>query len=540
MRMYDQVIGNYRILEKIGEGGMGEVFRGLDTMLEREVAIKSLRPELSKREDIVTRFRSEAVALGRLNHPNIAMVYNFLLHGDQYYMVLEFVRGETLDKVISRRGPIPWQECVSILCQALDGLEHAHRLGVVHRDIKPSNLMITPSGSVKLMDFGIARILQRARLTRTGHMVGTLEYMSPEHIQGLETDARTDIYSLGVVGYEALTGHTPFQRNTDYEIIRAQIEERPTDIHLLRTDVPEAIEKSILKALEKSAENRHPTAVAFLASLEESMQAAGAPAAPTRALRTSPETRLVADPIYPPTSDFQPTAAYPAFTTSADYGEAASTGDELSGGLGIPEGLKNNLSGLFSNGKFRIVFASAVLIVAALVFIVPSIFRHFAAASGGQGRLAKVGLQNSRDLNQFLIKKNAQTELTDMEYSFRMGTASALLVKSETDTLHTAEEFVNTPDVDETYREQMEKKIPLLRHAIDHNMGVYVRQLQALHKANGISPENVKAAFDSVIHAEEKDKAKVAMTKLIWSHLQRYDKTNRDIWKSEIITQGDN
>ncbi len=179
--MLDQVIGNYKIIEKIGEGGMGEVFRGLDTMLEREVAIKSLRPELSKREDIVARFRSEAVAQGRLNHPNIAMVYNFLLQGDQYYMVLEFVRGETLDKMISRKGHLPWQECVPILCQALEGLEHAHRLGVVHRDIKPSNLMITPAGSVKLMDFGIARILQRAHLTRTGHMVGTRIHVPRAH-----------------------------------------------------------------------------------------------------------------------------------------------------------------------------------------------------------------------------------------------------------------------------------------------------------------------------------------------------------------------
>ncbi len=528
--MHDQVIGNYKILEKIGEGGMGEVFRGLDTMLEREVAIKSLRPELSKSEDIVTRFRSEAVAQGRLNHPNIAMVYNFLLHGDQYYMVLEFVRGETLDKVISRRGSIPWQDCVPILCQALEGLEHAHRLGVVHRDIKPSNLMITPSGTVKLMDFGIARILQRARLTRTGHMVGTLEYMSPEHIQGLETDARTDIYSLGVVAYEALTGHTPFQKNTDYEIIRAQIEERPTEIHLLRADVPEAIEKSIAMALEKNAENRHPSAAAFLASLEESMAASGAPAAPTRIVRTSPETRLAIDPMYTPTAEFQPGVPETVLVSNGDYGEAT----------GAEAGLKTNGVSFFANTKLVAALASVIVIAALLVLFGPSIYKHFQESSGGKDQLASVGLDNSKQLNQFLIKKNVQTELTDMEYSFRMGTASAYLVKNETATLHTAEEFVQVPDVDPPVRDQMEQKISKLKQAINHNMEVYAGQLQNLHKASSITPENIKAAFDSVIRAEENDAAKVAMTKLMWSHLQRFDKTDKDTWKSEIVTQTDN
>ena len=527
--MVDQVIGNYKILEKIGEGGMGEVFRGLDTMLEREVAIKSLRPELSKREDIVTRFRSEAVAQGRLNHPNIAMVYNFLLHGDQYYMVLEFVRGETLDKVISRRGLMPWQECVPVLCQALAGLEHAHRLGVVHRDIKPSNLMITPSGSVKLMDFGIARILQRAHLTRAGQMVGTLEYMSPEHIQGQETDARTDIYSLGVVGYEALTGHTPFQRSTDYEIIRAQIEERPTEIHLLRADIPEAVESSVSKALEKKAENRHQTAADFQASLEDAMAAAGGAAPPTRLHRTSPETRLAIDPAYPPTSVYESQAPETAFASAAGYDQPTRI-----------EGGKEGGKSIFTNTKLVAGLAAAIVLAAALVFLGPSIYGRFVGPSGeGRGQLKEVVLDNSKQLNQYLIKKNVQTELTDMEYAFRMGTASAVLVKNETATLHTAQEFVNVPDVDPPVRDQMEKKISQLKQAIEHNMEVYSGQLQNLHKAHTVTPENVKAAFDKVVGAEADNASKAAMTKLMWSHLQKYEKTDPDVWKSEIVTQRD-
>jgi serine/threonine-protein kinase len=158
--MTEQMLGNYKILEKIGSGGMGDVFRGLDVMLEREVAIKSLRPELSQREDLIARFRSEAVAMGRLSHPNIATVYNFLYQDGQYFLIMEFVRGKTLAALLEQRGPMPYTGALPLLCGVLDGLEHAHRFGIVHRDIKPANIMITPSG-LKLMDFGIARILHR-------------------------------------------------------------------------------------------------------------------------------------------------------------------------------------------------------------------------------------------------------------------------------------------------------------------------------------------------------------------------------------------
>lgn len=264
--MTEQTIGNYKILEKIGSGGMGDVFRGLDVMLEREVAIKSLRPELSQREDLINRFRSEAVAMGRLSHPNIATVYNFLYQGGQYFLVMEFVRGQTLDTILEQNGPMPYTEVLPLLCTLLDGLEHAHRLGIVHRDIKPANIMMTPAGP-KLMDFGIARILQQARQTRSGHMVGTLEYMSPEHIQGLDTDARTDIYSVGIVAYELLTGKLPFRKETDYEMIKAQVEEIPQPLRTFTADIPEDVERAVEKALEKDAAKRYQSAAAFAEAL---------------------------------------------------------------------------------------------------------------------------------------------------------------------------------------------------------------------------------------------------------------------------------
>lgn len=283
--MTEQLIGNYKILAKIGSGGMGDVFLGLDVMLEREVAIKSLRPELSQREDLIARFRSEAVAMGRLSHPNIATVYNFLYQDGQYFLIMEFVRGQTLDKILEQRGPMPHTEALPLLCSVLDGLEHAHRNGIVHRDIKPSNIMLTPSG-LKLMDFGIARILQQARQTRSGHMVGTLEYMSPEHIQGLDTDARTDIYSVGIVAHELLTGNLPFRKNTDYEMIKAQVEELPPPLRACAADIPVAVEQAVAKALEKDAAKRYQSAAEFAQALES---CTGGPGAASR--RTSPESR---------------------------------------------------------------------------------------------------------------------------------------------------------------------------------------------------------------------------------------------------------
>jgi serine/threonine protein kinase len=278
--------GNYRITDKLGEGGMGEVFKGFDTMLEREVAIKSLRPELGSRPDVVERFRTEAIALARLNHSHIATVYSFLRDGEQWFLVLEFVRGETLDKIIGRRGKLPWQDAVKLIVQALDGLEHAHRLGVVHRDIKPSNMIISPAGTLKLMDFGIARLLERARLTRTGHLIGTLEYMSPEQIQGRDSDARGDIYSIGVVLYELLTGQLPFQKNSDFDLMRSQVEELPLPPRTRIPQIPQEVESVVLKALEKKPEDRFPSANAFRVALQGMLQTQpGGPQPP-------PETRF--------------------------------------------------------------------------------------------------------------------------------------------------------------------------------------------------------------------------------------------------------
>ncbi|MGH8693140.1 MAG: protein kinase domain-containing protein, partial [Burkholderiales bacterium] len=261
------IIGNFKIIEKLGEGGMGEVFKGVDTVLEREVAIKMLRPELSSRPEILERFRSEAVALARLNDPHIAMLYAFHQDRDQAYMVMEFVPGETLAGVMKRERKIPWRRALNLCCEVLNGLDHAHAKEIVHRDIKPANVMISPNGNAKLMDFGIARILERSRLTKTGWMVGTLKYMSPEQVQSLEVDRRSDLYSLGIVLYEILCGRVPFQKSTDYELIHAQIEEAPKPPTEWLPDLDPAIEKAVLRALAKNPAERFDSAADFRQAL---------------------------------------------------------------------------------------------------------------------------------------------------------------------------------------------------------------------------------------------------------------------------------
>jgi serine/threonine protein kinase len=265
--MIGNVVGPYKITEKIGEGGMGSVFKGIDTMLEREVAIKMLRPELARQPEVLERFRTEAVTLAKLNHPNIATLYSFLRNEDDYFMVMEYVRGNTLEAVINNFGAIAYERAVPLFCQALEGINHAHKQGIVHRDIKPANVMVMESNAVKVMDFGIARVLGSARMTRQGNVVGTVEYMSPEQIRGEDTDARSDIYSLGILLYEMLTGRVPFNSTSEYEIMKLQIEEAPPPPTLFSAHLPLPIEQAIMRSLAKKATARYQTAGEFRAAL---------------------------------------------------------------------------------------------------------------------------------------------------------------------------------------------------------------------------------------------------------------------------------
>ncbi|HEX9929209.1 MAG TPA: protein kinase [Pyrinomonadaceae bacterium] len=274
--MIGQTIGNYKIIRSLGEGGVGRVYQGVDTMLDREVAIKVLRPELARQTSIVERFRSEAVLLAKLNHPNIATLYSLLRQGDELFMVLEFVRGETLEQLLHRRGALPEDDAIPIFCQALDGINHAHELGIVHRDVKPGNMILTANGILKVLDFGIARLLGTSRKTKSGNIIGTLEYMSPEQVRGLETDARSDIYGLGIMLYEILTGRLPFESENEFLLMKAQTEEMPALPRSINPNISETVETAIMKALAKNPDERFQSAGEFLDSLFDAGFAPGA------------------------------------------------------------------------------------------------------------------------------------------------------------------------------------------------------------------------------------------------------------------------
>jgi len=262
-------IGPYQIIELLGEGGVGRVHAAFDTVLEREVAIKSLRPELLNDQSFLERFRNEATHLARLNHPNITTLHSLFSEAHNLYMVMERVRGQSLDELLRARGArIAIRDTLTLITQVADGLAYAHSMNVIHRDIKPANLMITETGLVKIMDFGIARARGSQRLTRDGGIVGTLPYMAPEQLRGEPGDERSDLYSLAIVLYEMLAGHVPFAAATDYALMQAQIHARPPRLHL--PDLAPDVESALLQALAKKPEHRFDSVQAFRDTLRTS------------------------------------------------------------------------------------------------------------------------------------------------------------------------------------------------------------------------------------------------------------------------------
>ena len=262
----------YIIQSKIGEGGMGTVYLAEDTTLQRPVAIKELIRKTTGDDAIESRFQQEALALARLNHPNITHLYAFLPKGETYWMVMEYVPGKTLEEWLHYHGKMSASLASSIVIQMLEGLQHAHRKGIIHRDLKPSNVMISSDGEVKIMDFGIARIRDSQRITKHGKSVGTLAYMAPEQIKGEEGDERTDIYAAGNILYELLSAHTPFEADTDYHLMKLKLEESPKPLSTLAAATPQELQKVIMKALDRNPAKRYESVAALREAIEHSMQ----------------------------------------------------------------------------------------------------------------------------------------------------------------------------------------------------------------------------------------------------------------------------
>src|ERR1700690_804597 len=300
-------IGSYKILEKLGQGGMGVVYKAVDTGLDRMVAMKVLNPDLSKNPELVERFRSEARAQANLNHTNLATLYAFMVHQGTAIMVMECVEGETFAQMIRRRGPIPEVEAIPLFRQALLGIGYAHRAGILHRDIKPGNLMLNNNGLVKVMDFGIAKVMGVQGMTRTGTQLGTQAYMSPEQIQNRNVDIRSDIYELGITLYEMLTGHLPFEADSEFKIMHDHVYKAPPPPCNYYPYIGKGIEQVVLKSIEKNSDARYQTVEQFGAALEhpdlmEPMPAVSPADEATASMSVLQQPQLRTPPAMPPPS----------------------------------------------------------------------------------------------------------------------------------------------------------------------------------------------------------------------------------------------
>jgi serine/threonine-protein kinase len=299
----------------LGRGGMGQVYRARDPRLDREVAIKVLADTLSQEPGYLERFRREARAVAKLNHPNIVQVYDFGEQGDLTYLVMPLIPGGTLRDLLAQRRKLPLTEALSLAEQVASALQYAHERGLIHRDVKPANILLSAEGRALLSDFGIVRLVQKdeasASLTRMGAFVGSPEYAAPEMVTGGRVDQRVDIYALGVMLFQMLTGQLPFAAPTPMALLMMQTQQQPPSLRSLNPAIPPAVEVVVLKALAKKPEDRYQTAAALMNDLRA---AAAAPSVETRVAQVPPgaigDLPTVATYGLPPAPGSGP-AAYP-------------------------------------------------------------------------------------------------------------------------------------------------------------------------------------------------------------------------------------
>ncbi len=261
--------GRYEILELIGVGGMANVYKAYDRLEDSIVAVKILREEFLTNEEFVRRFKNESKAISMLSHPNIVKVYDVNFSDNIQCIVMEYIDGITLKEYIERQKKLTWKDAVHFTTQVLKALQHAHSRGIVHRDIKPQNIMLLPDGSIKVMDFGIARFSRSETRTITDKAIGSVHYISPEQAKGDVTDAKADIYSTGVMLYEMLTGRLPFESDSPVSVAIKQISDQPTGLREIDPNIPEGLEEITFKAMAKNPSDRYQSAQRMLDDIEE-------------------------------------------------------------------------------------------------------------------------------------------------------------------------------------------------------------------------------------------------------------------------------
>lgn len=261
----------YEIIKTIGEGGMANVYLANDTILERNVAIKVLRGDLSNDEKFIRRFKREALSVSNLSHPNIVEVYDVGEEDGNYYIVMEYIEGKTLKQLLQKRGALTLTEVLDIMSQLTDGLAHAHEAYIIHRDIKPQNIMIEDNGLVKITDFGIATAINSTQLTQTNSVMGSVHYLPPEQANGKGATIKSDIYSLGILMYELLTGSVPFKGDTAVEIALKHMKEKMPSVRKQNPTIPQSVENIILKATAKNPKNRYDSVREMYADLQTAM-----------------------------------------------------------------------------------------------------------------------------------------------------------------------------------------------------------------------------------------------------------------------------
>ena len=274
MGLEGRVLGNrYELIEKVGNGGMATVYKATDMVLKRYVAVKILRDEFTTDEEFIKRFETEAQSAARLTHPNIVSIYDVGVDAGIYYIVMELIQGKTLKEIIvEEKGPLPWKWSVNVAIQIASALEMAHKNNIIHRDIKPHNIIITEDGIAKVTDFGIAKAVSNSTITAFGKTIGSVHYFSPEHARGGYTDAKSDLYSLGVVLYEMVTGRVPFDADTPVSIALKHMQEPPVPPIEVNPNLPEALNNIILKTLQKDPMYRYQTATELLVDLRKALK----------------------------------------------------------------------------------------------------------------------------------------------------------------------------------------------------------------------------------------------------------------------------